>query len=130
MNEHITGIGGVFFRSHNPDKTKNWYSEHFQLPMESWGCLFKWRTYDGNNPGSTSWSPFKNESDYFGNPDQQYMINYRVRNLEVLLLELANKGILPVKETEVFDYGKFAWIEDCDGIRIELWEPIDEAFGL
>ncbi|MBS3915399.1 MAG: VOC family protein [Bacteroidetes bacterium] len=131
MNSHITGIGGVFFRTSDPDKTRNWYQETFGLKMESWGCIFKWRDYENpSNPGSTTWGPFKNETDYFGSTNQAYMINYRVRDLELLLKELSEKGILPVKEMEIMDYGKFAWIEDCNGIRMELWEPVDSAFGI
>ena len=131
MKDQITGIGGIFFRSKDVDRLKNWYIENLGMEMESWGKIFSWRDYSNPEiPGSTTWSPFKDETDYFGNSGQQYMINYRVRDLEALLESLSRKGIEVVKKMEVLDYGKFAWIEDCDGVRMELWEPKDEAFGL
>lgn len=131
MKSYITGIGGVFFRSQNPEKCKAWYMENMGLKSESWGKMFAWRDYDNpEKPGSTSWGPFKNETDYFGNSGQEFMINYRVTNLEELLEHLKTKGIAVVKETESYEYGKFAWIDDADGRRIELWEPADEAFGI
>jgi predicted enzyme related to lactoylglutathione lyase len=131
MKDHITGIGGVFFRCKDDENVKAWYRENLGMQLESWGKFFAWRDYDDpKKPGSTTWSPFKNETDYFGNSEQKYMINYRVTDLEALLAELKEKGIEVVKKMETMDYGKFAWIEDCEGVRMELWEPRDEAFGL
>lgn len=131
MKEHVTGIGGIFFRSKNVNDTKKWYAENLGLKSESWGAIFAWRYADNSEiTGSTSWSPFANETDYFGNSGQEFMVNYRVVNLDELLTELKSKGIETVKATESHEYGKFAWIDDLDGRRIELWEPIDSAFGL
>lgn len=128
MKEYITGIGGIFFKTPDSDKTRSWYENHFGLTAASWGKVFMWRDHaNPENIGSTSWSPFKTESDYFGNPNQQFMINYRVRDLDELLEKLQSEGIQTVKETESHEFGKFAWIEDLNGQRIELWEPIDSA---
>jgi predicted enzyme related to lactoylglutathione lyase len=128
MKSYITGIGGVFFRASAPQQTRDWYLQHFGLESQSWGAVFEWKNFE--NPslsGSTSWCPFSNENDYFGNPNQQYMINYRVRDIEELVSKLMNDGIVIAKEMESSDFGKFVWINDPDGNRIELWEPNDSA---
>lgn len=131
MKPQITGIGGIFFRTTDTNRTRAWYKEHLGLASESWGTSFPWRDYEHpDNPGSTTWGVFADESDYFGNSGQEFMINYRVNDLDALLESLERQGIFPVKSTETFDYGKFVWIDDVDGRRIELWEPKDDAFGL
>lgn len=127
----ITGIGGVFFKSGNTEAIRNWYTVHLGLESEPWGTFFPWRDYQHpDTPGSTTWGVFDSESDYFGPSGQEFMVNYRVNDLEALLESLARSGIFPVKSLENHDYGKFAWIDDADGRRIELWEPRDEALGL
>jgi predicted enzyme related to lactoylglutathione lyase len=124
MKEFITGIGGVFYRSKNPNETRNWFETHFGLKSESWGCVFPWREFDNAElEGNTTWCPFKSETEYFGNSDQQFMINYRVRDLDLLLENLEQAGVKTVKPKEESEFGKFAWVEDIDGYRIELWEP-------
>ncbi len=131
MESFITGIGGVFFRTAHKTNTLKWFETHFGMKAESWGAVFPWR--DHANPdkeGTTSWGVFENESGYFGNPDQQYMINYRVRNMEDLLEKLKAEGVEIVKPMESIEFGKFAWVNDPDGHRIELWEPVDEAMGI
>ena len=129
MKEYITGIGGVFFRGQDPAKTMAWYREHLGLDCNQWGKTFEWKQTDGAL-GTTQWTVFKSDTDYYGPSGQQFMVNYRVRDLEELLEKLKGEGIYPVKPMESHEYGKFAWIDDADGYRIELWEPIDEGLGL
>lgn len=117
----VTGIGGVFFKSENPEATKAWYAKHLGIDAGKYGHMFEWAA-----GGSTTWSIFTAGSDYFGGGDQPFMINYRVADLEALLAELRAEGVAIVGDMQVFDYGKFAWINDCDGRRVELWEPIDQ----
>lgn len=127
MKQKATGIGGVFFKAKNPAKLSAWYSEHLGLPVEAWnGCQFHWREH--KNPkktGSTVWSPFKADTDYFGGGKQGHMINYRVADLKLMLAQLKKAGVWvdPKSQTEESEYGKFGWIKDGEGNRIELWEP-------
>jgi len=126
----VTGIGGIFFKCDNPDKMKQWYQQHLGLQTDAWGTNFEWRQADHpNKKGFTQWSPFEKSSTYFGSPDQQCMINYRVDNLVVLLEQLRKEGVEIVDEIEEHDYGKFVHILDAEGNRVELWEPNDEEYG-
>ncbi len=125
----IVGIGGIFFKCENPDKTKNWYNEHLGIKTDDWGASFVSRKV--NKPKENAylqWSPFKDDSDYFGDRGQQFMVNYRVENIDKLIERLRSEGIKICKEIESYDYGKFAHIEDVNGLRMELWEPIDQEF--
>lgn len=125
--KRVTGIGGVFFKTKDAEKIKDWYSKHLGIPMQSWGSMFMWRDADDKEKmGTTTWSPFKQESDYFAPSQSQFMFNYRVENLEELPKALKEEGVQVVGEIQSFDYGKFGWIMDPDGNKIELWEPIDE----
>lgn len=125
MNKKVTGIGGIFFKSKNPETTKQWYAQHLGLNVDAYGSTFWWKDQNGKDC-LTQWSPFKNDTDYFDPSSQPFMVNYRVENLTELLTELKNEGIKQVGEIQEFDYGKFAWIMDPDGHKIELWEPMDE----
>ncbi len=128
MKEYITGIGGILFKCKDKSKTTKWYSENLGLKSESWGAVFHWREFANSTiEGSTSWGPFDNETDYFGPSGQEFMLNYRVQNMNELLQKLQADGIPVVKISETAEYGKFAWVDDVDGRRIELWEPIDSA---
>ena len=123
----VTGIGGIFFRSKDPEKTRAWYEKHLGIIMDDYGSSFEWKT-KGKHPGYTAWSVFTEESDYF--PQQQsFLVNYRVADLEGLLVELKHAGVQVIKEIESYEYGKFAHIVDCDGVQIELWEPDDKTYG-
>jgi predicted enzyme related to lactoylglutathione lyase len=120
----VIGLGGIFFKSNDPQKTREWYKTHLGIESESWGAQFNWR--DNDNPeikGSTAWSPFKKETTYFEPSDKPFMINYRVENLDVLLVELDQAGITQIGEMVSDEFGKFAWIMDPDGNKLELWEP-------
>lgn len=127
--KRVTGIGGIFFKTEDPQKTKEWYQNHLGIESEDWGSLFKWRDYDDKEKiCTTSWSPFNKDTDYFGPSQKEYMFNYRVDNLEKLLEELKKEGVEVVGKVEEYEYGKFGWIMDPDGRKIELWEPIDQPF--
>lgn len=125
--KRVTGIGGLFFKTENPTKLKDWYKTHLGFNTDDWGCTFWWKDKKGND-ASTQWSPFKNDTDYFSPSKKEYMFNYRVDNLKELLEKLQKEGVTVIGEMQEFDYGKFGWILDPDGNKIELWEPIDSAF--
>lgn len=128
-NKKVTGIGGVFFKCKDPDKMKDWYKTHLGLATDKYGALFEFRnTDDPEQRGYLQWSPFKQDTEYFQPSKKDFMINYRVENLENLLTELAAQGVETVGEMEKYDYGKFAWIVDPEGNKIELWEPVDKVF--
>lgn len=128
MKKRVTGIGGVFFKTNNPDECKAWYQKHLGLDTDAYGCLFKWKDEEGNE-GNTQWSPFPKNTTYFEPSQKEFMINYRVENLVDLLEELKKEGVEIVGKMEEYSYGKFAWILDNDGNKIELWEPIDSEFS-
>jgi predicted enzyme related to lactoylglutathione lyase len=123
-----TGIGGIFFRADDPDALSDWYEEHFGLHRDEYGSVvWGWRGWDDpEQRGGTVWSIFEDDTDYFGPGGQSFMVNLRVENLDEMLADLADAGIEPVKEPESFEYGRFAWVEDPEGHRIELWEPPDD----
>jgi predicted enzyme related to lactoylglutathione lyase len=125
--KRVTGIGGVFFKSENPDLTKEWYKNHLGLPVDDYGCTFWWKDKEANDC-STQWSPFAKDTKYFEPSEKQFMMNFRVDNLEALLKILKEEGVTIVGEMESYDYGKFGWILDPEGNKIELWEPIDKVF--
>lgn len=126
-SKRVTGIGGIFFKSENPAELKNWYKKHLGLNTDDYGCTFWWKNKEGYDC-STQWSPFKEDTPYFSPSEKQFMQNFRVENLEGLLDNLKQEGVQLVGEMESYDYGKFAWIVDLEGNKIELWEPIDKAF--
>ena len=124
--KRVTAIGGVFFKCNNPDAQKAWYEKHLGIAMDAYGASFEWRHIDDKErKGSTVWSPFKKETGYFGDASQQYMINYRVENLEALIKELKKEGVTIVDEMQSYEYGKFVHILDGEGNRVELWEAAD-----
>lgn len=127
MKHRVTGLGGFFFKTKDPDKTKAWYGKHLGLPVDDYGCTFWWKDKEGKDC-STQWSPFKEDTKYFSPSKKQFMMNFRVENLHELLVELKKEGVTIVGEVEEYDYGKFGWILDPEGNKIELWEPIDSAF--
>ena len=127
MKNRVTGIGGVFFKSDDPTAFKEWYKKHLGFNIDNWGCTFWWKDKDGKD-ASTQWSLFTSKTDYFQPSKKDFMINYRVENLVELLSELRKEGVTIVGDIQEFEYGKFGWILDNDGNKIELWEPKDEAF--
>ena len=123
-------IGGVFFRCEHPEATRDWYHKHLGLNTDDYGTSFAWRHADKpEDAGYTAWGPFKPDTDYFGDRDQQFMINYRVDDLEALVAQLREEGVTIVDEIQQEDYGKFVHIVDNDGRRVELWEAHDKEYG-
>ena len=127
MKKRVTGIGGLFFKTNDPKTTKDWYQKHLGFNTDDWGCTFWWKDEDGNKC-STQWSPFTKDTKYFEPSQKDFMFNYRVENLVELLKVLEKEGVTIVGKMEEYDYGKFGWILDADGNKIELWEPKDAAF--
>ncbi len=126
--KRVTGIGGVFFKTPNPEATREWYKKHLGLEVDAYGTTFAWKSEDNpTGEGFTAWSPFKEDTDYFGN--QPFMINYRVHDLEWLIEELKKEGVEIVSELQVETYGKFIHVLDLNGLRLELWEPNDEVYN-
>jgi predicted enzyme related to lactoylglutathione lyase len=126
MKKRVTGIGGIFFKSADPKKLKDWYNQHLGI-----GMTFQW--IDPDKPDTkvhaqTIWSPFKDDTEYFAPSPKPFMFNYRVENLVDLLDELRKEGVTVVGEIQEFSYGKFGWIMDPEGNKIELWEPKDDGF--
>ncbi len=116
---HVTGIGGVFFHSRDPEALYRWYERHLGLTREPDGSvLFRWA-----EPGETVFAIFPHDTKYFGPRGQSFMINFRVDDLDALLSALAAEGVEIDPKREEYPYGKFAWIVDPDGNRIELWQP-------
>lgn len=129
MKNRVTGIGGIFFKTNDPQKMKEWYRTHLGIESDKYGGLFKWRDHDDKDQVcTTAWSPFDKDTQYFKPSEKEYMFNYRVENLIELLDELKKEGVKVVGEIEEFEYGKFGWIMDPEGRKIELWEPIDAPF--
>jgi len=130
MEQRVTGLGGIFFRSPDPEATNEWYRRHLGIPVTPHGANFEWRdAKDPTQTGITVWSTFKQETKYFDPSTSEFMINYRVADLEGLLAALRAEGVTIVGEMQSYDYGKFGWIVDPEGRKIELWEPIDEALA-
>ncbi len=127
MKKRVTGLGGFFFKANDPEQIRAWYRDHLGIPTDEYGWTFWWRD-DQGNPRSTQWSPFKAETSYFDPSQKPFMMNFRVENLEELLEQLRAEGVQVVGEVESHPYGKFGWILDPEGNKIELWEPEDSAF--
>lgn len=124
-----TAIGGIFFKCKDPEKIKEWYSKHLGLQTDQYGTTFEWRQSDKSEKfGYTQWSPFKDTTDYFEPSQKEFMINYRVENIEWLVEQLKKEGVTIVDNIESFAYGKFVHILDVEGNKIELWEPNDTEY--
>jgi predicted enzyme related to lactoylglutathione lyase len=122
----VTGIGGIFFKCKDPDKMKDWYKEHLGMDTNQYGASFEWRRdEDPTKKGTTQWSPFSETTKYFDPSTKDFMINYRVEDLEGLVEQLKSEGVTIVDKIESYDYGKFIHIVDVEGNKIQLWEPGD-----
>ena len=125
-----TFIGGIFFKSENPEKLNKWYAKNLGMTIDKYGSLFEFRNPDNpDQKGYLQWSAFSAETKYFEPSKKDFMINYRVENLNDLVEELKSEGVEVVGEIQEFDYGKFAHVLDPEGNKIELWEPVDEVFS-
>ena len=119
----VTGIGGIFFKCKDSKAIKEWYAKNLGLPTDDYGATFEWYGDSaGTKPAQTQWSPFKETTKYFEPSTKEFMINYRVENIEALVAELKQNGVTVVDEIENTDYGKFVHIMDIEGNKIELWE--------
>lgn len=120
----VTGIGGIFFKCKDQKKMTEWYKTHLGLNTNDYGATFEWREEpDSVKKGTTTWSPFAETTKYFEPSTKDFMINYRVENLEGLVEELKKEGVTIVDKIETYDYGKFIHIIDIEGNKLELWEP-------
>jgi predicted enzyme related to lactoylglutathione lyase len=125
----VTGIGGIFFRARDPKALTAWYAQHLGITVSDYGgATFLWTDEVPATTGMTTWSLFPEDTKYFGNGNekrpQQAMINYRVDDLDALLAQLTAAGVTIDPKREDADYGRFAWIVDPEGNRIELWQPL------
>jgi D-3-phosphoglycerate dehydrogenase len=125
--KRVTGIGGLFFKSDDPAELKEWYKKHLDFNVDDWGSTFWWKDNNGK-PACTQWSPFKSDTVYFSPSTKDFMFNYRVEDLSLLLNKLKEEGVAVIGEIEEYDYGKFGWVIDPEGNKIELWEPKDVTF--
>lgn len=120
----VTGVGGIFFFSENPKEAREWYSKNLGIDTNDYGCTFESRNM--HNPDSVEqlqWTPFKAGSKYFEPSKKDFMINYRVQNIEGLVKQLKENGVTVVDDIATYEYGKFVHIMDAEGNKIELWEP-------
>ena len=123
----ITGVGGIFFKCKDPAAVKAWHKEHLGFHTDTHGTMFSFREAD--DPQKTAylqWSPFPADTDYFGPPEQSFMLNYRVEGIEALVEKLEAEGVTICDAIETYSYGKFVHILGPEGEKIELWEPTDE----
>jgi predicted enzyme related to lactoylglutathione lyase len=125
----VTGIGGIFFKCKDPKQMREWYETNLGLITNEYGAVFEWRQgADSTKKGFSQWSPFSEKTKYFEPSTKDFMINYRVENIETLIEELKKNGVTVVDTIETVEYGKFVHIMDIEGNKIELWEPNDIEF--
>jgi predicted enzyme related to lactoylglutathione lyase len=127
----VTGVGGIFFFSDNPKETREWYAKNLGVEVNDYGSSFESRNVQRPEEIMIlQWSPFKKGSEYFAPSKKEFMINYRVQNIQGLVDKLKANGVTVVDEIQSFDYGKFVHIMDAEGNKIELWEPVDSISPL
>ena len=127
--KRVSGIGGIFFKCKDPKQVRDWYQKHLGLNTNQYGSVFEWyQGSDSTKKGFTQWSPFNEKTDYFLPSTKEFMINYRVENLDALVLELKKEGVTITDTMQTFDYGKFVHIMDMEGNKIELWEANDVVY--
>jgi predicted enzyme related to lactoylglutathione lyase len=120
----VTGIGGIFFFSDNPKEAREWYRKNLGIEANDYGCSFESRNVNKPEEINTlQWCPFKKGSEYFAPSKKEFMINYRVQNIEGLVNQLKENGVTVLDNIATYDYGKFVHIMDSEGNKIELWEP-------
>jgi len=124
--EKVTGIGGIFFKCKDPKAVNEWYEKHLGFETSPYGTSFEWlQADDSTKKGLTQWSPFAETSKYFEPSTKDFMINYRVTNIEALVAQLKTEGVIILDQIEDSDYGKFVHILDVEGNKIQLWEAKD-----
>lgn len=125
----VTGIGGIFFKCKDPKAVREWYKKHLGFETNQYGAVFEWRQgADSSQKGFSQWSPFKETTKYFEPSSKDFMINYRVENLEALIEQLKKDGVTVTDSIQSVEYGKFVHIMDLEGNKLELWEPNDIEF--
>jgi len=126
-DKRVTGIGGIFFKAKDPKKLMDWYEKHLGVKPEQKGStasMFQWREDEHlEHFGQTVWAIFPHDTKYFDPSSSPFMVNFRVSNLKEVLDQLRKEGVRVDDKIEEYDYGKFGWIMDPEGNRIELWEP-------
>lgn len=130
MRKKVTGVGGVFFKADNPKAIKDWYQQNLGFDCDDHGVMFESRESDHpDRKAYLQWSPFPKDTDYFQPSEKEFMINYRVENIELLVKELKASGVTVLDDIETYSYGKFVHILDPENNKIELWEsPLGNAF--
>ena len=124
--KRVTSIGGIFFKCKEPKKMREWYQTHLGLNTNQYGAVFEWHQgADSTKKGFTQWSPFKETTKYFEPSTKDFMINYRVENMQELVEQLKKEGVTIADTIQSADYGKFVHIMDIEGNKVELWEPND-----
>jgi predicted enzyme related to lactoylglutathione lyase len=123
--KRVTGIGGIFIKSADTKRLREWYQKHLGIDIAEWGgTSFQWTgPHNPTGQGSTVWSLFEASSSYFEPSSAPFMVNYRVENVHALVAELRKEGCQVMDKIEESEYGKFGWVVDPDGNKIELWEP-------
>jgi predicted enzyme related to lactoylglutathione lyase len=123
--QRVTGIGGIFFKSQDPTTLGEWYRKHLGIDVQSWGgAVFSWKgEANPEGVGCTTWSPFKADTAYFAPSTASFMVNFRVADLHALLAVLRGEGVTVMEKVEESEYGKFGWVLDPEGNKIELWQP-------
>lgn len=125
----VTSIGGIFFKCKDPKAVRAWYQTHLGLEVNQYGSVFEWRQADDSTKkGFSQWSPFSEKTKYFEPSTKEFMINYRVADLEALVAQLKRDSVTVTDTIETFDYGKFVHIMDLEGNKVELWEPNDVEY--
>lgn len=128
--KRVTGIGGIFFKCKDPKTLKEWYKTHLGFNTDDYGTVFAWyQGADSTKMGFTQWSPFSEKTKYFEPSEKDFMFNYRVADMEKLVDELKKEGVNVLDTIETYDYGKFVHIMDCEGNKIELWQPNDIEYA-
>ena len=123
--KRVTGIGGVFFSANDPVALRAWYKEHLGVDVQSWGgASFEWADDAGNAlKGTTAWLIGAADGKHFAPSKSTFMVNYRVDDLDALLLALRDEGCDVLEKTDDSEYGKFGWVMDPEGNKVELWQP-------
>jgi predicted enzyme related to lactoylglutathione lyase len=123
--KRVTGIGGIFFKARDPAALGAWYQTHLGIPLEAWGgAAFRWAgEHNPSGTGTTIWNPFAADTSYFAPSSAPFMVNYRVDDLHALLAALRAEGCTVDDKVEESEYGKFGWVMDPEGNRLELWQP-------
>lgn len=123
--KRVTGIGGIFFKAKDAEALRNWYQQHLGIDVQPWGgAAFSWVDNENiDTAGSTVWSIAHENSEQFSPSQTPFMINYRVENLYDLVSALRGEGCQVLDKIDESDFGKFAWVIDPEGNKVELWEP-------